>query len=124
MQKVKRIVERPWGRRRKGGWIIQRSQLIEALKKGEAVELDKVIVGAKQLQKLINLLPTQDCLIRSNGRLEIETVIGVPYKSRDGHYRWGFRQPNKGYRQFMAIVNGAWLPKVATRVVVLKPRKF
>lgn len=120
----KRIVERPWGRRRNGGWIIQCSELIKALKKREAVELDKVVVGAGQLQKLINLLPTQDCLIRSNGRLEIETVIRVPYNSRDGHYRWGFRQPNKGYRQFMAIVNGAWIPRGATRVVVLRPRKY
>ena len=53
MNKVKRAVEHPWGRKLMGGWIVQRSHLLEALKKGEAVELDKVVVGTKQLHKLI-----------------------------------------------------------------------
>lgn len=122
MQKVKRIVERPWGRRLKGGWVIQRSQLIEALKKGEAVELDKVVVGAKQLHELIRLLSYEDCLIRANSRLEVETVKRV-IRSRNGKRKAGFQRPRSGY-QFMSIVNGAWLPKGVTRVVVLKPRKF
>jgi len=124
VQKVKRIVERPWGRRQRGGYIFLRSHLLEVLKKGEAVELDKVVVGAKQLQKLISLLPCEDCLLRANGNLEIETIISVPIQCKDGVFRMSFRKPNKGYRQFMSIVNGAWLPKVATRVVVLRPRKY
>jgi hypothetical protein len=122
VQKVKRIVERPWGRRRNGGWIIQRSQLIEALKKGKAVELDKVVVGANQLQSLLRLLSYEDCLIRANGRLEVETVKRV-IRSNNGTRKTGFQRPRSGY-QFMSIVNGAWLPKGVTRVVVLKPRKF
>lgn len=122
MQKVKRIVERPWGRRLKGGWVIQCSQLIEALKKGEAVELDKVVVGAKQLQNLLRLLSYEDCLIRANGKLEVETVKRV-IRSRNGTRKTGFQKPRSGY-QFMSIINGAWLPKGVTRVVVLKPRKF
>lgn len=35
--KDKRIVERLFGRRRKGGWVLQRQQLLEALKKDEAL---------------------------------------------------------------------------------------
>ena len=122
MQKVKRIVERPCGRRLRGGWIIQRSQLIEALKKGEAVELDKVVVGAKQLQSLLRLLSYEDCLIKANGRLEVETVQRV-IRRRNGTRKTGFQRPQSGY-QFMSIVNGAWIPKSVTKVVVLRPRKF
>jgi len=122
VQKVKRIVERPWGRRLKGGWVIQRSQLIEALKKGEAVELDKVVVGARQLHNLLRLLPYEDCLIKTNGNLIAETVQRV-IRSQNGKRKTGFQKPRSGY-QFMSIVNGAWLPKGATRVVVLKPRKY
>ena len=110
------------GQKAQGGWIIQRSQLIEALKKGEAVELDKVIVGAKQLQSLLRLLSYEDCLIRANGRLEVETVKRI-IRSRNGDRKTGFQRPRSGYH-FMAIINGAWLPKGVTSVVVLKPRKF
>lgn len=120
---MKRLVQRPWGRRQHQGWIIQKAELLEALKKGDAIELDSMRVGSKQLQRLINLLPYEDCLVRANGRLEIETVTRVPYKGKDGHYRMGFRKP-KHYHQFMAIVNGAWVPRGATKLVVLKPRKF
>jgi len=69
--KDKRIVERLFGRRRKGDWVLQRQQLLEALKKGEVFELDNVRVGANQLRRLIGLLPYDDCLIRANGKLQI-----------------------------------------------------
>ena len=122
MQKVKRIVERPFARKMNGGYVLSCSGLIESLKKGEAVELGKVTVGAKQLQSLLRLLSYEDCLIRANGRLEVETVKRV-IRSRNGNRKTGFQRPRSGY-QFMSIVNGAWLPKAATRVVVLKPWKF
>lgn len=122
MAGLKRIVERPYARRLMGGWIIQRSELIEALKKGEAVELDKITVGARQLQKLITLLPYEECLIRSNGRLEVETVERV-MRSQNGKRKLGFRKP-RHYRQFMAMPGGAWLPRNVKKVVVLRPRKF
>ena len=118
-----RIVERLWGRRLMGGWIIQNSQLIDALKKGQAVEFDKIVVGADQLRRLINLLPYDDCLIRANGRLEVETVERVMRSQKNGSRKAGYRKP-KHYRQFMAIENKAWLPNRYDRVVVLKPRKF
>jgi len=119
---IKRIVERPWGRRRKGGWIVQRSELLEALKKGEVFELDNVRVGANQLRRLIGLLPYDDCLIRANGRLEIETLQRV-IRNNNGTRKTGFRKP-KHYHQELSIVNGAWLRRNFTRILVLRPRKF
>ena len=122
MSGIKRIVERPWGRRRKGGWIIQRSELLEALKKGEVFELDKVRVGASQLSRLIGLLPYDDCLIRANGNLEIQTIQRV-IRNNNGTRKTGFRKP-KQYHQAISIVNGAWLRGDFTKILVLRPRKF
>ncbi len=122
MSGIKRIVERPFGRWRKGGWVLQRQQLIKALKKGEVFELDKVRVGASQLRRLIGLLPYDDCLIRANGRLEIETIQRV-IRSNNGTRKTGFRKP-KHYHQELSIVNGAWLRSNFTKILVLRPRKF
>lgn len=122
MSGIKRIVERPWGRRRKGGWIIQRSELLEALKRGEVFELDKVQVGAGQLRRLIGLLPYEDCLIRVNGNLEIQTIQRV-IRSSNGTRKFGFRKP-KHYHQELSIVTGAWLRKHFNTILVLRPRKF
>ena len=118
----KRIIERPFGRRRKGGWVLQCQQLIEALKKGEVFELDNLRVGAKQLSRLIGLLPYDDCLIRANGNLEIQTIQRV-IRSNNGTRKTGFRKP-KHYHQELSIVNGAWLRKHFTKILVLRPRKF
>ncbi len=118
----KRIVERLFGRRRKGGWVLQRQQLIEALKKGEVFELDNVRVGASQLRRLIGLLPYDDCVIRANGRLEVETIQRV-IRSNNGTRKIGFRKP-KHYHQEISIVNGAWLRRNFTKILVLRPRKF
>lgn len=122
MSGIKRIVERPWGRRRKGGWVIQCSELLEALKKGEVFELDNVRVGASQLRRLISLLPYEDCLIRANGNLEIQTIQRV-IRSNNGTRKTGFRKP-KHYHQELSIVNGAWLRRNLTKILVLRPRKF
>ena len=120
--KDKRIVERPWGKRRKGGWVLQRQELLEALKKGEVFELDNVRVGAKQLSRLIGLLPYDDCVIRANANLEVETIQRV-IRSNNGTRKTGFRKP-KHYHQELSIVNGAWLRRNFTTIVVLRPRKF
>jgi len=122
MKKNGRIVERPWGRKQNGGWIIQRTDLLELLKKGEVVEFDKVCVGAITLRKLINLLPYDDCLIRANGKLEVETVERV-IRSQNGKRKTGFRRP-KHYYQFLSIHHRAWMPNRFERLVVIKPRKF
>ena len=120
--KDKRIVERLFGRRRKGGWVLQRQQLLEALKKDEVFELDNVRVGANQLRRLIGLLPYDDCLIRANGRLEIETLQRV-IRNNNGTRKTGFRKP-KHYHLAISIVNGAWLRRDFTKMLVLRPRKF
>ena len=120
---MKRSIQRPWGRRQSGGWVIQNSQLLEALKQGNAIQLDNVTVGTAQFGRLISLLPYEDSLIRANGRLEVETIERVPNKCKDGVYRCSFRKP-KHYRQFFAILDRAWVPRVVNTLVVLKPRKF
>ena len=120
---MKRKIERPYGRRHNGGWIFLKSSLADALKKGDAVELGGVTVGARQLRQLINLLPYEDCLVKSNGRLEVETVERVTREQKDGTFRCSFRKP-RHYRQWFGIVNGAWVPRNAQIVVVIKPKKF
>lgn len=119
---MKRKIERPCGRKRSGGWVIQRGALLELLKKGDAVELSGITVGTQQLRKLINLLPYEDCLIRSNGRLEIETVQRV-FVRRNGARTTSFQKP-RHYHQFLGILHRAWLPRVVNTVVVVKPRKY
>ena len=120
---MKPIVQRPWGRRHSQGWVINKADLIEALKKGKALRLDGITVGAEQLRRLINLLPGQDILLRSNGRLEIETVAMTFRKVGDSRRAY-FHKP-KHYHQFLGILDGAWVPRAENlTVVALKPRKF
>jgi len=117
---MKRKIERPYGRKHKGGWVIDKASLTDALKKGDAVELSDITIGTKQLRQLINLLPYEDCLVKSNGRLEVERVFR---KGPDGNRRCSFRKP-KHYCQWFGIINGAWVPRTTQTVVVLKPKKF
>lgn len=120
---MKRIVQRPWGRRHRQGWVVDKAALIEVLKKGKVLQFGGITVGVDQLRRLINLLPGQDILLRSNGRLEVETVARTFRKVGDSR-RCYFRKP-KHYHQFLAILDGAWVsPAMKLAVVVLKPRKF
>ena len=120
----KRITERPWGTRRKGGWVIQTSALISSLKKGEAVQFDKITVGTKNLIQLLRLLPGEYCLISANGRLEVETVQFMSRKGKDGTYKAGYVKP-KHYHNWFGLNDGAWLkPHMRVNPVILKPRKF
>lgn len=123
MNKVKRIVERPYGRKRNGGWIILTKALIASLKKGEVLELDKVLVGATQLSELLKLLPYDECLITGNGNLSIETVEHYTRKGTNGNRKIGFRKPKRNYTA-MTILTGAWVKPAMTKVVVLRPRKY
>lgn len=121
---MKRKVERPWGRKRNGGYIIGTSQLVDALKKGAAVEFEKVTVGTKQLIQLLKLLPGEYCVVSANGQLEVETIELVPRKGKDGIFRASFRKP-KHYHNWFALYDGAWLkPYMRANLVVIKPRKF
>jgi hypothetical protein len=121
---LKRTVQRPWGRKKAKGWIIQNAELIKALKMGDAVEFGNTTTGTAQLCQLLRLMPYPDSLIRANGRLEVETVQrffspqGADYKARVS-----FRKPRHNY-SFFALVNKAWLPRESKALVVLKPRKY
>lgn len=121
---AKRIVERPWGTKRNGGWVIRTDNLIEALKKGDAVQLDKITVGTKNLIQLLRLLPGEYCRISANGRLEVETVQFISRKGKDGNRKAGYIRP-KHYWHWFEIFDGAWLkPYMRVNPVILKPRKF
>lgn len=117
---MKRIIERPWGRKKgRDGWIIQPDELLKALKTGEIAEFGKLQVGAKQLSELVKLMrfPDQELLITNNGRLEVENIARVLVKKRTE-----FRKPRLVYS--FRVDDKAWLPKKATVTVVIKPRKF
>lgn len=125
MKRDKRIVRRPWGRRKNGGWIIQPKEFLQALKDGEIAEIGKLHVGAKQLGRLIALMlfPDQELLITSNGRLEVQTIKRV-IGQRDGKRRTNFRKPKLEHS--FRVSDKAWLPKTSKpqTTVVIKPRKF
>jgi hypothetical protein len=121
---AKRIVERPWGTKRKGGWVIRIAYLIESLKKRDAVQLDKITIGTKPLIQLLRLLPGEYCQISANGRLEVETVQTISRKRKDGTRRVGYIKP-KHYYNWFGLQDGAWLkPYMRVNPVVLKPRKI
>jgi len=124
--KDKRIVRRPWGRRLKGGWVIQPDSLLEALKAGEVAEFGKLHVGAKQLAKLIALMrfPDQELLVRSNGLLEVENISRIILESKEGYRRTEFRKPRLSHS--FRVDNNAWIGKSARPVVtvIIRPRKF
>ena len=120
---TKRIVERPWGTRRNGGWVIQTSNLIDSLKKGEAVQLDKITVGTKNLIQLLRLLPGEYCQISANGKLEVETIQMI-FRKVKGQRKAGYGKP-KHYHNWFGLQDGAWLkPHMRVNPVILKPRKF
>jgi len=120
---AKRIVQRPWGRRKGKGWIIQPDALLQALKAGEIAEFGDLHVGARQLSKLIALMrfPDQELLISSNGRLEVENIQRYMARKPTG-VRTEFRQPRM--RHSFRVDDGAWVEKRHTTMVVIKPRKF
>jgi len=124
--KDKRILRRPWGRRLKGGWVIQPDELLKALKDGDVAEFNKLRVGAKQLAELVRLMrfPDQELLIRSNGLLEVENIARILKESEEGHYRTHFRKPRLAHS--FRVDNNAWIGKSAKPVVtvIIRPRKF
>ena len=125
MAKSKRIVRRPWGRRKKGGWIIQPQEFLSALKDGEIAEIGNLQVGAKQLSKLIALLefPEQEFLITTNGRLEVQNIRRI-LVTRGGTRRTEFRKPRREHS--FRVESGSWIPNTTRPqiTVVIKPRKF
>ena len=124
MPKVKRIVQRPWGRKSKGGWIIQPDCLLKALKEGDIAEFGDLQVGAKQLSELVKLMrfPDQELHIMSNGHLEVRNIERY-LRGKPPAVRTEFRKARLEHS--FRVDNKAWLPeKVVTTTVVIKPRKF
>lgn len=125
MVKGKRIVKRPWGRRMKGGWIIQPDELLKALKDGDIAEFSDLHVGAKQLSKLIALMqfPDHELLINSNGKLQVENIRRI-ILNKNGKQRTSFRKPRLEHS--FKVDNGAWVTTTTRPMVtvVIKPRKF
>ena len=118
---AKRIVERPWGTRRNGGWVFRTEDILKSLKRGESVQLDKVMVGTKNLIQLLRLLPGEYCRISANGKLEVETVQMI-FRPKTG--KASYTKP-KHYHNCFCLEDGAWLePHMSINPVVLKPRKF
>jgi len=130
VRKSLKRIGRPWARRHKGGWIITKGDLSDVLKNADAVEMGGITVGAKNLLQLVKLLPSEDCLVRSNGvrsngRMEVETIEMVRGE-KDGHAIMNYRKPPHNFTAFR-LHDGAWLPKVRkpeSVVVVIRPRKF
>ena len=120
---MKRTVQRPWGMRKKGGWIIRNDALLKALKVGEVVDFGGVTVGTKQLCQLLQLMPYPDSLIKANGRLEVETVQLFFRRGKDGQKRGSYRKPRRNYSWF-SLLKGAWVPTRINTVVVLRPKRY
>ncbi len=123
MVKEKRIVRRPWGRKKSGGWIIQPDELLTALKDGQIAEFGKLHVGVKQLIELVKLMrfPDQELHISYNGRLEVKNI--ERYMSRKlAHGCTAFRKAKREHS--FRVDDKAWIPGKATVTVVIKPRKY
>lgn len=121
---MKRIVEHPYGKKvRGGGHVYLIENLLKSVKKAEAVEVGKITVGTRNLAKLLNLIPTQDVLVRSNGGLELEAVIRHYEKAKDGKPAIiRFRKPKR--ETFMHLVDRAWLNGEPQTVVVIRPKTY
>lgn len=119
----KKIIERPWGTRRNGGWVILVKSLIASLKKGDAVQIDKVLVGTKPLINILRLLPTDYCRVTANGKLEVETVE-LTFRNVKGVRKAGFGKPKK-FNQWFGLFDGAWVqPNMRLNPVILRPKNI
>lgn len=124
--KVKESVERPFAFKRLGGLVISRKSLIKAIKEGDMVKLGKITVGAGELRQLLNAMNCDDCLVKSNGHLEIETIgrrlVRTGERTSSGSYvcRTGFTRPKKNWACFKINPN-AWVTNNLKNLVVLRP---
>ena len=124
MNKEKRIVQRPYGRRKNGGWIIQTESLLKALKEGDVVEFGTLRVGAHRLRELIRLMtfPDYEVLVTANGRLECQNMERVFKRLPNGLRRCGFRKPRLAHS--FRVADKVWLPAQPKRIIVIKPKKY
>ncbi len=124
MNKEKRIVLRPYGRRQNGGWVIQTESLLKALKEGDVAEFGKLRVGANRLRELIRLMtfPDYEVLVKVDGHIECQNMERVFNRQTNGIRRCSFRKPRLAHS--FRVTNGAWLPAQPKLILVIKPKKY
>lgn len=124
MNKEKRIVQRPYGRRKNGGWIIQTESLLTALKEGDVAEFGTLRVGAKTLRELIKLItfPDYEVLVTTKGILECSNMERRLKRQPNGLNRTEFRKPRRAHS--FRVGDKAWLPAHPKRIIVIKPKKY
>lgn len=105
---MKRVTARPIAQRHQGGWLLPWEALEDVLQQGDVLEFGGIQVGSKTLLKLVRTMRYGNfCHIKANERLELST------------------NTEKRYRNWFALVPGAWMPKnlAQAKVVVLRPAR-
>ena len=124
MQLEKRIVQRPYGRKQNGGWVIQTESLLKALKEGDVAEFGTLRVGAHRLRELIRLMtfPDYEVLVKVDGHIECQNMERVFKRQTNGLNRTNFRKPRLAYS--FRVTDKAWLPAHPKTIIVIKPKKY
>ncbi len=124
MNKEKRVIQRPYGRKQNGGWVILTESLLKALKDGDVAEFGTMRVGARQLRDLIRLMafPDYEVLVTTNGHVECQTMQRVFNRQSNGTRRCSFRKPRLAHS--FRVADKAWLPEHPKTILVIKPKKY
>jgi hypothetical protein len=120
--KQKRVVQRIDGVKRLGGLVVGRRALLTAMRNVEAVEIDKVQVGAANLRTLVTYFPHEYCLIKGKDTLTIEAIEGKCEKlNKDGQFGITYHRPRLAC--FFNLVNRAWINQGVepATVAIIKP---
>lgn len=121
--KAKRLAARPGALRRNGGWLMSWDSLEAALRQGDVLEHEGIQVGAATLLRLVrDMRGGYDCAVKADGRLEIATGDRRVEYGANGERRILRGRPS--FYNRVAVVPGAWLPRVPKAVVCLRPRKL
>lgn len=117
-------MQRPYGRRKSGGWVIQTESLLKALKEGDVAEFGNLRVGAHRLRELIRLMTFLDyeVLVTANGYLECQNMERLFKRLPNGLRRCGFRKPRLAHS--FRVCDKAWLPTKPKCIIVIKPKKY
>lgn len=113
-------VERPWARKRQGGWVIWRPSLIDPLKSADVVDIDGVRLDAQHLKQMLDNTPGEDFLLKTEGeRFDCwgmhRTWRVHPGDKRLCHFKKG---------SYFCLYNGRNVPLMPRQVVVIKPKFY
>jgi len=117
-------VQRPYGRRKNGGWVIQTESLLKALKEGDVAQFGTLRVGAKTLRELIRLItfPDYEVLVKVDGHIECQNMVRRLKRQPNGLNRTEFRKPRLAHS--FRVCDKAWLPTKPRCIIVIKPKKY